>query len=495
MAGVKTPNPANAKGKKRSILREDVSYQPKAPLQIRYEGEGDNRVGILENVKILGWVSRNKGRKYKPDGVNPALYEGKHVNIDHPDPEDQKKPRPYTARFGWVEGVYKGKEGLFAKQFKFNPKHELAEGFAWWANNRPDAIGFSQNAYGDVYESESGELVDAVTEVRSIDLVSDPATTKGLFEAESVDTDHDRGGEGEGAPGDNDVAEDRAEEVNLEKNAPIIEDDEEDEDDDTSSEDDSSEDNSDSGDAGDSDADNLDTATASEDDDDSDDDATEAESEEDADTAANTGDDMDADPTDDADASPPAVAGVDISDEMASAADKIFRDTSADIKVKLKKIAKLLDLHHGGINEAFMKTEPKTVAEAKANLRKSKAGKAPAVKMVLEALDGHEVAQKLAQKKAQAKKLVKAASLPKEAVTDYFMDLLLECRDERSMQRLIEDRRLVVGTAKANKPKSAGQQQLTEAVGQGKKKAKLTEADMQKNFEAFEASVLAGLDD
>ena len=42
----------------------------------------DRDAGVIRGVKLLGWASAN-GREYLPAGVDPALYEGRVVNIDH----------------------------------------------------------------------------------------------------------------------------------------------------------------------------------------------------------------------------------------------------------------------------------------------------------------------------------------------------------------------------------------------------------------------------
>jgi hypothetical protein len=433
------------KTKRRTVLREDVSYQPKKELRVRYEGEGDNRVGIVEGVKILGFKSRNKGRRYDPEGVNVELYEGAPVNTNHPDPSEQKKPRDIQDRFGWVEGVHKEKDGLYAKSLKFNPKHPLAETFAWWAKNRPDKIGLSQNAFGDVYEGLDGEVVDKVTDVRSIDLVSDPATTNGLFEAVEDPSDKlpDAGDEDklENAPG--------KEHGEVVKEDETCEDMMEEEDDEDEDEDDGSYGGSD------------------------------------------VNDEMVPDTSDVTDNPTSTDADSDISDDLASAADKIFR-SSDDPKVKLKKIKALLHIHHSSMKEAFqlvkvLRKGVKDLKEAKKALSKVKS---PSIKLVMEALDQHEVRIAVADKKAKAHKLIESAKLPKEAVTPFFMAQLLECKDERTMQQAIEDRRLLTGPVTSKKPKSAGQSTLAESMGTTEEGKPLTEEQMDKAFDAFYADVM-----
>src|ERR1700730_18533947 len=89
----------------RRKLTEDIAFQPITRKDMTVNVADD--VGVVNDVMILGWKSRNKGRQYLPEGVKPEMYEGKEVFVDHPDPADQKKPRSINDKFGWVEGTYK----------------------------------------------------------------------------------------------------------------------------------------------------------------------------------------------------------------------------------------------------------------------------------------------------------------------------------------------------------------------------------------------------
>jgi len=85
-------------------------------------------------------------------------------------------------------------EGLYA-DFWFNPKHSVAEQLLWDAEHASDNVGFSHNveavvrrqtADGRRQQSSDGgttAIVERIVAVRSVDLVADPATTRGLFES------------------------------------------------------------------------------------------------------------------------------------------------------------------------------------------------------------------------------------------------------------------------------------------------------------------------
>jgi len=142
----------------------------------------DPRQGVIRGVKILGLESRN-GRSYRPEALSQAapLYEGAKVNVNHPK-GTPNAPRDYQDRIGVIRNVAVLPEGLFG-DFQFNPKHALAEQLVWDAEHAPENVGFSHNV--EARTSRSGErvVVEAILRVQSVDLVADPATTRGLFES------------------------------------------------------------------------------------------------------------------------------------------------------------------------------------------------------------------------------------------------------------------------------------------------------------------------
>ena len=143
----------------------------------------DREAGILRGVKILGLQSRN-GRKYLPEALQEAvgLYEGAKVNVNHPK-GSPLAPRDYQDRIGAIRNVVvRLAEGLFG-DLHFNPKHALAEQLAWDADHAPENVGFSHNVLARTSQQQGNLVVEAITKVQSGDLVADPATTRGLFEA------------------------------------------------------------------------------------------------------------------------------------------------------------------------------------------------------------------------------------------------------------------------------------------------------------------------
>jgi len=137
---------------------------------------------IIRRVKLLGLTSSN-GREYPKETVARAasLYEGAKVNVDHPR-GSPGTPRGYGDRIGSIRNVHVEPDGLYGDLIA-NPKHALFEQLAWDARNCPGAVGLSHNIQGRTTRRSDGiVVVEEITRVQSVDLVADPATTRGLFE-------------------------------------------------------------------------------------------------------------------------------------------------------------------------------------------------------------------------------------------------------------------------------------------------------------------------
>lgn len=148
----------------------------------------DRAIGILRGVKLLGLASRN-GRRYRETALAEAigLYEGAKVNVNHPKGHPHA-PRDYQERLGVIRNVaLRPSEGLFGN-LHYNPKHALAEQLAWDAEHAPENVGLSHNVEARTSRAGDETVVEAIVRVQSVDLVADPATTRGLFEQEEVDS-------------------------------------------------------------------------------------------------------------------------------------------------------------------------------------------------------------------------------------------------------------------------------------------------------------------
>jgi hypothetical protein len=169
------PNPA-AGGVEH--VRESCADCGERPLEI---DEGNH---VIRGVKVLGANARNKGRKYPRRVIEAArqLYQNKPVNINHPRNDDVH--RDFNERFGWLDNVRMGDDGLYA-DLHFNPEHEKAAAVLWFARHNPRMLGLSpdHSIRESVDPKDGARTVTEIVRVHAVDLVADPSTTNGLKEA------------------------------------------------------------------------------------------------------------------------------------------------------------------------------------------------------------------------------------------------------------------------------------------------------------------------
>lgn len=144
----------------------------------------DREKGVLRGVKILGLESAN-GRTYTRAAIREAAskYEGLYVNRDHP--ARTGGSRSADDRLGWLEGVRVEGDGLYG-DLHYLMSHPFAARLVEAAERRPGAFGLSHNAQGRGREKAGKFQVENIVSVKSVDLVADPATTKGLFEEQGM---------------------------------------------------------------------------------------------------------------------------------------------------------------------------------------------------------------------------------------------------------------------------------------------------------------------
>lgn len=162
--------------------------KPKTKSQTLYErvassGVVDKQAGVIRGVKILGTESAN-GRTYTQEAIRGAakLYENIGVFADHPHRATPDQERKVSERLGWLENIQVKRDGLYG-DLHILKSHPLAAAVFEAAERNPRLIGLSHNATGDTKRVDGRTFVERVTSVRSVDLVTDPATTRGLFES------------------------------------------------------------------------------------------------------------------------------------------------------------------------------------------------------------------------------------------------------------------------------------------------------------------------
>jgi hypothetical protein len=142
----------------------------------------DEEKGILRGVKLLGENSKN-GRRYLPEAMKKAvpLYEGRKMYLNHPGPNEAAE-RKFEV---WL-GVYRNAQyvegkGIFADAY-LRKESGYFKGIVEAARDFPNDAGLSHVADGDSVMEGRSEIVESISEVFSVDLVTDPATTAGWFE-------------------------------------------------------------------------------------------------------------------------------------------------------------------------------------------------------------------------------------------------------------------------------------------------------------------------
>ncbi len=161
----------------------------------------DREQGVIYGVKVLGRKSGN-GPTYPQPVTRDALplYEGVKVNLDHPPRTRPADDRSVQDRFGKLQNVRDLADGLYA-DLHYIRSHPLAAVVAEAAESMPDVFGLSHNA--NIRESlDTGEVV-AINRVRSVDLVADPGTTRGIFESQEKRMDQNHSNDAASAAADN----------------------------------------------------------------------------------------------------------------------------------------------------------------------------------------------------------------------------------------------------------------------------------------------------
>jgi hypothetical protein len=166
--------------RRRVSLREGLARTTQ-PLRV------DQDQGIIYGVKILGWDSDN-GRKYLPEAGRAAvpLYEGARVFLNHPAKKDATA-RDDEDAFGRLHNVTWTPEGVFG-DLHFYTTHPMAARVCEDASkiNSLGVFGLSHNAQGEGETVDGIFVIHRIVEVRSVDLVSEPATVKNLKESRKM---------------------------------------------------------------------------------------------------------------------------------------------------------------------------------------------------------------------------------------------------------------------------------------------------------------------
>ncbi len=172
---------ANSTRKNRPVRRDILEYSASGSTH-----QVDRGRGLIHNVKILGSQSRNGGC-YTAAAMSHArpLYEGARVNINHPSRSTPDAERAFHDWFGVLENVRLMADGLYG-DLAYLTSHALASQVCEAAERFPGSFGLSHNAQVSEAEREGQVVYEAIHRVRSVDIVCKPATTRGIFESETL---------------------------------------------------------------------------------------------------------------------------------------------------------------------------------------------------------------------------------------------------------------------------------------------------------------------
>lgn len=144
--------------------------------------EGSTKRYVMRNVAMLSEESKN-GRKYGGKVQEDALpiFEGIKAYADHPTKANENEPRRIKEAIGRYKNVrYDANSVKTFGDLHLAPTKLVTEYIIPIAQSDPTLIGSSINVYGRM---DSKGNVEKITKGNSVDLVTEPATTKSLYEA------------------------------------------------------------------------------------------------------------------------------------------------------------------------------------------------------------------------------------------------------------------------------------------------------------------------
>jgi hypothetical protein len=150
------------------------------------DGRIDRAASVIRSVVLMTAVSANgpHGRLYTDSALRAVarLAEGLPAYANHVDKAVAFRPRDVREIIGRHRNVRFDASGArVVGDFHVLPEQSWVFGLA---EHAADLVGFSPVSRGLVrVDSARREIVEDVVAVRSVDLVSDPATTTGLFES------------------------------------------------------------------------------------------------------------------------------------------------------------------------------------------------------------------------------------------------------------------------------------------------------------------------
>ena len=167
------------------LMKEDVVVDTDCQHQVITTFERVSvRKNVIEGVHLVGFQAKNRiapdksPYTYKESALKAAvpLYDNVDIYLSHGKGNDE---RPIESKIGYVTKP-RFKEGAgVVGDLVLNEGHQHFAAMMWWAQNKPENLGMSHVAT-NLYNSKENAVVE-VRKVHSVDIVSSPSTTNGLF--------------------------------------------------------------------------------------------------------------------------------------------------------------------------------------------------------------------------------------------------------------------------------------------------------------------------
>ena len=172
-------------------IREAVQAAKGSPLKI------DRDAGIIFGCKLLGLTSPNshnvagaKSTRYKPEALEAAkpLYENADVFLNHRERNAKiNSDDPAEEKLGILRNVRMSESGLIG-DYHYLKSHDFNNRIVEDAERGLGVYSFSHDANGEGPVENGVFLIERITEVRRVDIVSRGATNRNLWESQSMST-------------------------------------------------------------------------------------------------------------------------------------------------------------------------------------------------------------------------------------------------------------------------------------------------------------------
>jgi len=146
------------------------------------ESTVDKENSIIKNVALLSTQSANN-REYTESCLESSkpLFEGVKSYVNHQHPKERGNSRDFRDIIGGYSNIRVEEGKVYGDLQLIESEHKIK--ILSMAESMPDLAGNSIQAMGKYHRKDGKEIVEELTKIHSVDLVTNPATTGGLFES------------------------------------------------------------------------------------------------------------------------------------------------------------------------------------------------------------------------------------------------------------------------------------------------------------------------